>query len=120
MKMKGADTGQGEESEEDRGGASGSRLRPLSLGFKAKMSPNLLKGDLKTPSRDIEFNNLSRGEGQIGGEERSRGLYASGVDNDNPANRQGRVALNIPKRGSREELPNGVRLAIPFQSVVVV
>jgi hypothetical protein len=85
----------------------------LALGFDAEMSAGFLEGDFDLPTADEPGKDVARTGVKIGCQKGLRLELASGIADQEPADRYGRHATAIPQCDAAGNLDDAVGLAIP-------
>src|ERR1700681_1631912 len=109
-----------EQSEQDRCGAKDCFIRPLALGFDAKVSANFRKRHLDLPAADEPRENVARASIEVGGEECLWLELTSRIADEKPSNRYRRHAAAIPQRGAGGDFDEAVGSAIPKADTVTL
>src|SRR6266542_6561015 len=107
---------QGEQSKQDRAGASNGAIRPLTLRYKAEVSTNLLEGDLDTPTENKPRKDLFGRTVQPSTQQGDRIKALFRIANEDPADRQWREAAVIPDGGGGGNLDSAGALPIPVRN----
>jgi hypothetical protein len=97
------------EAEKCRRGSSNSFVGPLALCLNAQMSAGFGEGDLDLPPADVQGDDLSQLEGDIGTEETLRIALSVGAVHQDPTDRQHRGTRPV-----RQGLPDVISSALPL------
>ena len=107
------------ESEKRRRGSSDSFVRPLALRLDAQMSARFGERDLDLPPADVQGDDVSRLDGDVGAEE---GLWITpgvGVTNQDPSDRQHRVP-GLYHKATPDVISSALPLTWPYQAETAI
>jgi hypothetical protein len=82
-------------TEETRGSAADGSVRPLPLGFYAKVGSQLLERDLDVPAWYESLDDLNSGGGQVGAEQRGVFELARRASDHHPLDKDGRLPRRV-------------------------
>src|SRR5688500_19503521 len=93
-----------EQTQQEGGGASDSRVRPLTLSIESQMSTCFLKGHFQTPAQDEPLDNMNRASRQVSAKQRLCLKFSQRVSHQHPTNGNRRFAIVKPDSGIGHDL----------------
>jgi len=84
----------------DKGGTADGSVRPLPLGFYAKVGSQLFERDLDVPAWHEPLDDLSGSGAHVGAEQRGVFELARGVSHHDPPDGDGRLSRRVPEAGA--------------------